>query len=763
VGAAAVVTRPWRWVLGIIAISLLPVAGLLTTTRIFYVRDLSFFFWSRHLWLRHTLLSGQAPWWDPYVASGQSAIADALNQIVMPLTLAIRLLPSDVVSFNLWIALPLPIAAIGMFVFLRRRFASDASDAAAAFGACVFALSGPVVSMLNLPNLAWSVAFIPWVLAGQSLTWIAVAFGLQALCGEPVTWAATGLLEAFWIFRLKAEATSSAPVASGFSRKTQLAQKIRLLAGLVLGALLASAQLVPTMFASMRAHRSALATPDFWSLHPLSLWEALAPNLFGNYFDAFLAGLPWMGALNFGRDPFFYSIYVGPLVLLFACAGAQRTRRNAFWIAVAIVFTIAAMGGYTPFYPWLRRLVPPLMYFRFPVKYIVFTAFAVAVLAAEGSRGRLFVWLPALAGSFILVMTLVLMAMPARLHGLTDSLAVATHLKDPAAGAAFLARTSPPLALRTGAMLLAAALLVALARRRPYAHGLLAALTCADLLATAARLNPTTDVAKLAPPPWFTAAAGPQRVYIGGRVRGYMNKADADGAPTWQIPAETTAIEGRMVLNAELPMAPSGWRVREALSYDLPYLWPAEYETAVRRFERATSEERDAFLRRAGVRWCVLPSAIPHPGRVVADVPDWNMRVFECHAAAARVALTPANGDLEALFDPARPDGEPLGEARIVDDGPTHVSIEVSVARAAVLVLRDSFDPSWHAEVDGRPAPIERANTIHRAVAVPAGRHVIRFFYRPRDFFRGLTLTVAALVIIGLYTWRTSAASPSSS
>jgi hypothetical protein len=106
-------------VLGVAAITLLPVLGVFTTTQIFYVRDLSFFFWSRHLWLRHTILSGQRPWWDPYVASGQSAIADALNQIMMPLALAVRLLPSDVVSFNLWVALPLPIAALGMFVFLR--------------------------------------------------------------------------------------------------------------------------------------------------------------------------------------------------------------------------------------------------------------------------------------------------------------------------------------------------------------------------------------------------------------------------------------------------------------------------------------------------------------------------------------------------------------------------------------------------------------------------------------------------------------------
>ena len=64
-----------------------------------------------------------------------------------------------------------------------------------------------------------------------------------------------------------------------------------------------------------------------------------------------------------------------------------------------------------------------------------------------------------------------------------------------------------------------------------------------------------------------------------------------------------------MELNAELPMAPSGWRVREALSYDLPVLWPSEYEAVVRPFEQPGAQQRDAFLRRSGVRWCVLPSA----------------------------------------------------------------------------------------------------------------------------------------------------------
>jgi hypothetical protein len=728
----------------LVAVSLVPVLGVFTTTRIFYVRDLSFFFWSRHLWLRHTIFAWQAPWWDPYVAGGQSAISDALNQLMMPVTLAVRLLPSDVVSFNLWVALPLPVAALGTYVFLRRRLAREA-DAAAAFGALLFTLSGPIVSMASMPNLAWSVALLPWVLAGESVPWIAIAFGLQALCGEPLTWAATGAIAALVIVLER--------------------RRPWLLAALPLGALLASAQLVPTMMAGVRAHRSALATPDFWSLHPLALWETLAPHLFGNYYDAFLGDLPWMGALNFGRDPFFYSYYVGPLVLVLAAGGAMRLRRNALWIAVLVAFTIAALGGYTPLYPLLRRMIPALMYFRFPVKYLVFAMFAAAVLAADGwAARRAPLWLAAAAGTIILVTTLAMLAVPGWLAAAASRLAIDTHLKEPALGAAFLARSAPPLALRDGGLFVAAAVLIWLSGRRPYAWWLLAAVTCVDLAVTNGGLNPTLEVARLSPPAWFTAASGPSRVYIGGRVRGYMNTDDPDGAPTWQIPAEATAVAGRMELNADLPMAPSGWRVRESLSYDLPYLWPNEYEQTVRRFERAPAEERDAFLRRTGVALCVLPvERRDYPGqpswRVVADVPDWNMRVLACHPDATRLSFASDARDIEALFDTHASDSEAAGEARLVEDLPSRVVVEATATRSALLVLRDSYAPDWRAEVDGVPAPIVRANGIQRGVFLTAGRHTVGFAYRPRDLFSGLTLSGAALVIIGVWAWRASAAS----
>jgi prepilin-type N-terminal cleavage/methylation domain-containing protein len=459
---------------------------------------------------------------------------------------------------------------------------------------------------------------------------------------------------------------------------------------------------------------------------------------------------------------------------------ASRFRRNAFWLMVALVFLASALGGYTPLYPLARTLFPPLTYFRFPAKYVALVVFACAVLAAEGfaalqnrpqRRGHVVV--AAGAGLFL---SLTLFLLPDIVARGARGLAEITQLRDPAAGAAFIAGAAPALLARAFGLLFAGAVFIAVAPRVRLAGAALFVAMCVDLLIVNGGFNPTADVAKLEPPAWYGESAGAQRLYIGGRVRGFMNTNDPDAVSAWQLPAGRTPLERRMALNAQLPMAPSGWRVREALSYDLPHLWPAEYEAAVRRFEQASTAERAAFLRRSGVRRCVLPLTEQRQFRLVAQVPDWNMRVFECNPGAARVIVTPSlevagePADLawqrEALFDPALPEDvvrvasrpaaagrpgtpeEPV--ARIVEDRATTVVVEASARQPSTLVLRDSYDPSWTATVDGMPAEIARANGLYRAVALPPGRHVIRFSYRPRDLSTGLIISgMGMLTLIG--------------
>jgi len=74
---------------------------------------------------------------------------------------------------------------------------------------------------------------------------------------------------------------------------------------------------------------------------------------------------------------------------------------------------------------------------------------------------------------------------------------------------------------------------------------------------------------------------------------------------------------------------------------------------------------------------------------------------------------------------------EPVGAARIVNYGNTEVTIETDSPSPALLVLTDVWHPWWRAEVDGAPAEILKADVLFRAVAVPAGRHVVRFTFHP--------------------------------
>jgi len=61
----------------------------------------------------------------------------------------------------------------------------------------------------------------------------------------------------------------------------------------------------------------------------------------------------------------------------------------------------------------------------------------------------------------------------------------------------------------------------------------------------------------------------------------------------------------------------------------------------------------------------------------------------------------------------------------------TQVDIEVQAAESGFVILNDIWHPWWQASVDGRPAPIFKANVMFRAVEVPKGRHVVRFEFKP--------------------------------
>jgi hypothetical protein len=79
--------------------------------------------------------------------------------------------------------------------------------------------------------------------------------------------------------------------------------------------------------------------------------------------------------------------------------------------------------------------------------------------------------------------------------------------------------------------------------------------------------------------------------------------------------------------------------------------------------------------------------------------------------------------------------------ARLARYANAEVDVDVDAPSGGVLVLTDVWHPWWRATVDGRPAAILKADVIFRAVAIPPGRHAVRFTFHP---FAGAYAEVAA-------------------
>src|SRR5262245_38631747 len=268
----------WFWPTLAAAAACVPFVAGFSVTDIFYIRDLSMFFWPRHLWLHRSLLAGSWPLWDPYLAAGQAAFPDALNQMFLPPVLLLRVLP-PIPGFNLLVLIPFPLAALGTWLFLRRHV----SEASAALGAIVFAASGPVISTASSPNLSWSIAWIPWTLwaadrdraapSARSFALLTAMIGLQVVSGEPVTMAGTVAL-------LVAYAVTCAERGSSIRARARLTA--RAVVAIAVAVAISAVQLVPMVLAARVSTRGLMRTENFWSIHPLWFVQSVLPQLFGD-------------------------------------------------------------------------------------------------------------------------------------------------------------------------------------------------------------------------------------------------------------------------------------------------------------------------------------------------------------------------------------------------------------------------------------------------------------------------------------------------
>ncbi|MEP6741218.1 MAG: YfhO family protein [bacterium] len=91
------------------------------------------------------------------------------------------------------------------------------------------------------------------------------------------------------------------------------------------------------------------------------------------------------------------------------------------------------------------------------------------------------------------------------------------------------------------------------------------------------------------------------------------------------------------------------------------------------------------------------------------------------------------------------------GSAEVTRHEPNRMEVKTESAAPAILILSENHYPGWRAYVDGKSISVMRVNYNLRGVAVPAGKHLVAFVYRPKSVIIGLVISL--LTLAGLVGW----------
>ncbi len=95
---------------------------------------------------------------------------------------------------------------------------------------------------------------------------------------------------------------------------------------------------------------------------------------------------------------------------------------------------------------------------------------------------------------------------------------------------------------------------------------------------------------------------------------------------------------------------------------------------------------------------------------------------------------------------------QPRGDEVVITEYRSErVVLQAKTGSAGYLVLADTWYPGWEAKIDGASVPIQRADYIFRAVALPPGAHTVVFEYHPISFILGAVISgLTILVCVGI-------------
>ena len=726
------------------------------------------------------------PLWNPYIFGGMPYVAAMHGDIFYP-TFLLRMMMRTDLAMTWGFIVHLFLAGIFTYGFMRAwKFGFFVS----LFGGAAYMLSGQIASLASpghdgklfvsalFPLALWML--LRGIRDGRPWAWgvLALTVGLGWLSPHPqlLQYSLLGC-GAFGLF----VAFADHPGQGELPRAVAIRRLAYALGAVLLGTAIAAIQFLPVIEYTPWSPRAGGRGYDFAIRYSMPVEE---------FFNAYLPQFTGMLDHYWGRNGIhLHSEYLGVVVLILFGAAFGKTARRSFkyfWLGVAIVTSLWAMGGATPFYHLVYAIVPGTKYFKAPSIIYFMTSFAVVMLASVGLEralagrvGKIYT-----TGCVIAAGVIALMASGGMLTNVAQTIAASW-----AGSQRYDAVQANNGALILGAWrsFLAAAvacgLLFALARQAISARTAAIAFVMVasiDLLSIdhyywifsppASQLYASDSAVA-----YMQHQPQPGRVvplpvseyvhsdpYFGGDGFMVHDIRSVDGYHGNEL-GNYQALGNEQSMSLQNATNPEFWRLANVryiyTTVDAPTL-DSIYATQAKRPDITFTRVAGPLRNSAGSMVYLLEPSQKDPYAWVATA-----MVSAPEAQTLPTVLDKRFDPAEvAVFDTsAKVTTHPLTSVPPASDITTHVTtyepghvvmdLSAPAPQGAALVVSENYYPGWHATIDGKPAPgIGPVDVSLIGVPLPAGAKHVELTFDDAAYERGKVVTLVAILLALLLT-----------
>lgn len=738
--------------------------------------DLAGFLYPTYHFAQEWLLRGVLPLWNPNIFGGIPFVGDIQSALFYPLNLFTYVLsnPLQYRDLEYLAVLHFYIAGAGMFSLLRygplkNRDGGKLNLVASMAGALAFAFSDLFITHFGNLNLIATASWLPliFLLSIKSVESIQDAAELNLNVVLPKRASVFAILSGFilavsffaghiqpYLFIVLTLALYA--VYTAFTHRAQWkAIALSLVITMAVGVGVSAITLLPALEFTGLSVRSGFTYQDAaqFSLPPIELVGMLIPGYFGR--GPVNAWGPW-ARVEVG--------YLGvfPLLLAVFAVVLRRNAKTMFFVLIAVVGLLLALGGYAILHGWLFRFVPGFGQLRAPARFTLLLDFGLAVLAAIGFD------------ALVSPMSYAAWAALRRVvrGGAWVALAVALVSGALALGILILGQGQDPALFQRIAnaansigffiLLLgfSIALLIVLARNGLPARlwsWLALGLIFFDLFS----LGAYVDVGNSDPTLGYRRQDIVEFLQSNTGLARIDSRTDVEGL--WR--PDTGLLYGLEDVYGDNPLVldtfNNYWEAlkgRDSIGYGLLNV---RYALA-RRGTPMPSTFSNAFEGGGGITvWqnnCTVPRAwVVYNATVVQEWESTLNRVGTEGCNDPEIAV-PLNVTIHVAGAGARdlrqPDLLATDPVALTGYGPNEIAGSANARSDGYVVVSETFVPGWQAYVDGVQVPVVRANYLFRALPIPAGSHQVRLVYAPKSFqFGALISGITLLISLGVLGW----------